>query len=83
MSNGKVMIVLLTVGLIKDIRVFKISFNCNIFGLIKKILLYKTSDFPELQTNTNKIEVKLGLSNYARKSDLKNTIHHNLLKNMI
>ena len=54
MSNGKVMAILLTVG------------------LMKKLLLYKMSYFKEPYTSKNKIELELGLSNYAAKSDLKN-----------
>ena len=38
--------------------------------LIKNILLYKTSYFPEPHTNKNKIEVELDLSNYETKLDL-------------
>ena len=54
MSNGKVMIIRL------------------IIGLIKKISLYKMSCFPEPYNCTkNKIKIKLDLSNYATKSDLK------------
>ena len=41
-------------------------------GLIKKILLYKMSYFPErCIRRKNKIKVKLDLPNYATKSDLK------------
>ena len=41
--------------------------------LIKKILLYKMSYFPEPHTHSkNKIEVELDLSNYATKSDSEN-----------
>ena len=55
MSNGKAMIIFLTVG------------------LIKKILLYKLSYFPEPNTlSKSQIEVELDLENYAAKSDLKN-----------
>ena len=58
MSNGKVMIIFLTVGLIKK---------------IDKKSLYKMSYFPEPYTrNKNKIKVELILSNYETKSDLKN-----------
>ena len=54
MSNGKDVIILSTVG------------------LIKKILLYKRSYFPEPYTRCiNKIKFELDLSNYATKSDLK------------
>ena len=42
-----------------------------IVWLIKKILLYNISYFPEGHTNKNKTEVDLDLSNYATKSDLK------------
>ena len=43
-----------------------------ITGLIKKILFYKMSYFPEPYTRSkNKIKVELELSNYATKSDLK------------
>ena len=56
MLNVKVIIILLTVG------------------LIKKILLYKISYFPEPNIHgKNKIEVELYLSNYAAKSNLKKT----------
>ena len=42
-----------------------------IVGLIKKISLYKMSYFPEPCTHSkNKVKVKLGLPNYAIKSDL-------------
>ena len=34
----------------------------------KKILLYKMSHFPELDTNKSNIEVELNLSHYATKS---------------
>ena len=45
-----------------------------IVGLIKGILLYKMSYFPVAYTcSKNKIKVELDLSNYATKSDLKNT----------
>ena len=54
MSNGKVMIIRL------------------IAGLIKEILLYKMSYFPEpYSINKIKIKVELDLSNYATKSHLK------------
>ena len=54
MSNGKFMLILLIVG------------------LIKKILLYKMSYFPESHTHSkNKIKVELDLANYTTKSDLK------------
>ena len=53
MSNGKAVIILSTVG------------------LIKKILLYKRSHFPEPYTRCiNKIKCELDLSNYATKCDL-------------
>ena len=56
MSNGKATIINLTVG------------------LIKKILFYIMSYLAEAYTHSkNKIKVKLDLSNYATKSDLKNT----------
>ena len=43
-----------------------------IVRLIKKILLYKISYFPDPYVRSkNKIKVELGLSNYATKSDLK------------
>ena len=46
-----------------------------IFGLIKKILLYRMNYFSEIYTHSkNKIKVKLDLSNYKTKSDLKNAI---------
>ena len=55
MSNGKTMIILSTVG------------------LIKKMSLYKISYFSEPYTGSkNKIKIKLDLSNYETKSDLKN-----------
>ena len=55
MSNGKATIIHLTVG------------------LIKKILFYTMSYLAEAYTHSkNKIKVKLDLSNYATKSDLKN-----------
>ena len=55
MSNGKAMVILVIVG------------------SIKKILLYKTSYFPEPYTRSkNKIKAELYLSNYATKSDLNN-----------
>ena len=42
-------------------------------GLIKKILLYKMSYFPEPHNHSKKkIETELDFSNYASKSDLKN-----------
>ena len=66
--NGKVIIILLTVG------------------LIKKMLLYKVSYFPEPHTNKNKIAVKLDLLNYVTRSDFKKTqvtlIHCNLAEKM-
>ena len=41
-------------------------------GLIKMILLYEMSYFPESHTHSkNKIGVELDLSNYGTKSDLK------------
>ena len=44
-----------------------------IVGLIKNILLYKVSYFPEEYTRSkNKIKFEFDLSNYATKSDLKN-----------
>ena len=56
MSNGKVMMISLSVG------------------LIKKILLYKMSYFPEPYTCSKiEVEVEFNLSNYATKSDVKNT----------
>ena len=46
-----------------------------IVGLIKKILLYKMSFFPEPYTRSkNKIKTELDFSDYATKSDLKNAI---------
>ena len=54
-------------------------------GLIKKILLYKTSYFPEPYTRGEK-KIELDLSNYATKSDLKTqqvSIHQILLKRVI
>ena len=54
MSNGKVMIIHLTVG------------------LIKKILLYKVTYFPETHSHSkNKIKADSNLSNYVTKCDLK------------
>ena len=42
-------------------------------GLMKKILLYKMSYFPEPYTcSKNKLKIELDLSNYATKLDLKN-----------
>ena len=41
--------------------------------MIKKIQLYEMSYFPETHIHSkNKTEVELDLSNYAKKSDLKN-----------
>ena len=55
MSNGKVMIIHLIVG------------------LIKKILLYKLSYFPDPYTHSkNEIKVEVDFSNFATKSDVKN-----------
>ena len=55
-------------------------------GLIKMKSLYKMSYFPELHIrSTNKIKIKLDLSNDVTKSNLKNvtsTIHQNLLKRL-
>ena len=69
MSNGKVMMIYLSVG------------------LIKKILLYKMSYFPEPYTCSKiEVEVEFNLSNYATKSDVKtpqSLIHQSLLKNLI
>ena len=43
-------------------------------GLIEKISLYKMSYFPEAYSwSKKKIKIGLDLSNYATKSDLKNT----------
>ena len=53
--NGKIMIINLIVGLIKN------------------ILLYKVSYFPEIYTRSkNKKTVEFDLSNYVTKSNLKN-----------
>ena len=53
--NGKIMIINLIVGLIKN------------------ILLYNVSYFPEIYTRSkNKITVEFDLSNYVTKSNLKN-----------
>ena len=42
--------------------------------LIKKISLYKMSYFPDPYTNSKiKTEIELDFSNYATRSDLKNT----------
>ena len=50
-------------------------------GLIKKIALCKMSCFPEPYTCTkNKIKVKLDISNYATKFDLKGTTEINTSK---
>ena len=58
-----------------------------IVPLIKKILLHKTSYFPESYIHSKrKIEVNLNLSNNTAKSDLKGQhvlTHENLLKGMI
>ena len=44
-----------------------------IVGLIKKILLYQMSHFPERYTHSkNKVKLELDLSNYETNSDLKN-----------
>ena len=49
--------------------------------VIKKILLYKMSYYPEPYTyNKNKVRVYLDLSNYAAKSDLKDEIGVNISK---
>ena len=40
--------------------------------MIRKILLYKRTYFSEPDHNKNKIEIKLDLSNYATKSDIRN-----------
>ena len=49
-------------------------------GLIKNILFYKMSYFPEPHIHSkNKIEVELYFSNYATKSDLKNATIVNTL----
>ena len=54
MSNGKVMIIHLTVG------------------LIKKILLYKVTYFPEIHSHSkSEIKADSNLSNYVTKYDLK------------
>ena len=43
-----------------------------IVGLIKRISLHKTSQFPELHNrNKDKMKFELDLPNYATKSDLK------------
>ena len=44
-----------------------------IVGLMKKILLYKISYFPEPILSKNEIKFELNFSNYATKSDLKRT----------
>ena len=50
-------------------------------GLIKKVLIYKRSYFPEPYTHSKKkIKVELDLSSYARKSDLKNATGIDTLK---
>ena len=54
MSNGKVLIIHLIVG------------------LMKVILLYKVSHFPEPTHSKNKLKIDLNLFSYATKSDLKN-----------
>ena len=43
-----------------------------IVGLIKKKLFYKNESFSTFHHSKNKIEVKLDLSNYAKKSYWKN-----------
>ena len=46
-----------------------------IFGLIKKMLLYRMNCFLELYAYTkNKLKVNLDLPNYAIQSNLKNSI---------
>ena len=51
----------------------KVMINHLIVGLIKKILLYKMSCFPEPYTDSkSKIKVEIDLPNYAIKSKLKN-----------
>ena len=55
-------------------------------GLIKNVLFYKMSYFPEPYTRSkNKIKVELDLYNYARKfSKMQQMlIHQNLLKRLI
>ena len=42
--------------------------------LVRKILLYQVSYFPEIYTHSkNKIKVELDLTNHATKSDFKKT----------
>ena len=42
-------------------------------GLIKKDIVSISKSFPELKTSWERVKVELDLSNYATKSDLKNT----------
>ena len=67
MSNGKVMIINLIVGLKKR------------FGMI---LLYKMSQyFPKLyEPFGGDINIKVDLSNYAPKADIKNILHVDTLR---
>ena len=66
MSNGKVMIVNLIAGLIKKIQYDSIVFNCV------KMSKYFTKPYKPFGRNIN---VKVDLSNYARKADIKIISH--------
>ena len=64
MLNGKVMIIHLIVGLIKEIK----------FKERKKDII-KMSYYPPYRSSSNNIQVELDLANYATKTDLKNITH--------
>ena len=49
-------------------------------GFIKKVQLYKISYFAESFIGKYKMEVELDLSNYATKSDIKNTTEDDTLQ---
>ena len=49
-------------------------------GFIKKVQLYKISYFGEPFIGKYKMEVELDLSNYATKSDIKNTTEDDTLQ---
>ena len=66
MSNGKVIIIHLIVGLIK--KIWCDSIGCNYIKISRF--------FPKLyKPFSGGIKVKLDLSDYARKTDLKNVAH--------
>ena len=65
MLNGKVMIIYLIVGLIKEIW----------FKERKKDIIKMTQYYPPCRSSSNNIKVKLDLVNYATKTDLKNITH--------